>query len=414
SGRSPRAGAPTSEGSPDGRSRGGTVGDQVPVLALEHRLVPLVLQRHAQREEARRALALEPDDLVLRVHGIADERRRAEAGGVLHECDDGVFDDRRERRGADGRQRREQEAVSEAPAEARPLAVLVVVVDRMGVAGHAGEEEEVRIGQGLGRALEPVADLEVLEVALGHQIPQKTSQTAAALGAPKSSSRIRAAKGRPPAYQARCFLSWTSAVRSSREASISAQCRRMIRAFSSRETVRPAKIQGAPRAPRPIMTAAQPVARIMAHASSWLLRSPLPVTGIPTASTTEAMISQGARPENCCERVRGWTVIASTPSLSASRAISTAFTGRSSQPPRILIVRGTRIAFRRVRRISRAASGSRMRAAPWPLATIFATGQPMLRSIASAPPASSRRAASARISGSEPRSCIAIGCSSGR
>ena len=152
----------------------------------------------------------------------------------------------------------------------------------------------------------------------------------------------------------------------------------------------------------------------MARASSWLLTSPLPVTGIPTASTTEAMISQGARPENCCERVRGWTVIASTPSLSASRAISTAFTVRSSQPPRILIVRGTRIAFRRVRRISRAASGSRMRAAPWPLATIFATGQPMLRSIASAPPASSRRAASARISGSEPRSCIAIGCSSGR
>src|SRR5438128_8721226 len=75
----------------------------------------------------------------------------------------------------------------------------------------------------------------------------------------------------------------------------------MIRAFSSRETVRPAKIQGAPRAPRPIMTAAQPVARIMARASSWLLTSPLPVTGIPTASTTEAMISQGARPENCCE-----------------------------------------------------------------------------------------------------------------
>src|SRR5439155_1683300 len=132
------------------------------------------------------------------------------------------------------------------------------------------------------------------------------------------------------------------------------------RAFSSRETVGPAKIQGAPRAPRPIMTAAQPVARIMAHASSWLITSPLPVTGIPTASTTEAMISRGARPENCCERVRGWTVIASTPSLSASRAISTAFTVRSSQPPRILIVRGTRIAFRRVRRISRAASGSRM------------------------------------------------------
>ena len=162
------------------------------------------------------------------------------------------------------------------------------------------------------------------------------------------------------------------------------------------------------------MTAAQPVASIIARASARLRTSPLPITGIATASTTLAMISHGARPLYCCERVRGWTVIASTPSPSAMRAISTAFTVWSSQPPRILIVKSTPIALRIVRNTTAAPSGSRISAEPWPLATIFATGQPMFRSIASAPVASSRRAASARTSGSPPRSWSAIGCSSGR
>src|SRR4029453_419719 len=96
------------------------------------------------------------------------------------------------------------------------------------------------------------------------------------------------------------------------------------------------------------------------------------------------------------------------------RAISTAFTVRSSQPPRILTVQRTPIALRIVRSTTAAPSGSRISAAPWPLATILATGQPMLRSIESAPAASSRRAALASTSESAPRSCIAIGRSSGR
>ena len=162
------------------------------------------------------------------------------------------------------------------------------------------------------------------------------------------------------------------------------------------------------------MTAAQPVAAIIAAASARLRTSPLPTTGIATASTTSVMISHGATPVYCCERVRGWTVIASTPSPSAMRAISTAFTVRSSQPPRILIVKRTAIALRMVRKTTAAPSGSRISAAPWPLDTILATGQPMLRSMASAPAASRRRAASASTSGSAPSSCIAIGCSSGR
>ena len=112
------------------------------------------------------------------------------------------------------------------------------------------------------------------------------------------------------------------------------------------------------------MTSAQPVARCMAPASARLRTSPLPVTGTRTASTTEAMISHGARPVNCCERVRGCTVIPSAPSSSAMRAISTAFSERSSQPPRILTVSGTDTALRMPLMTSAARSGSRMSAEP--------------------------------------------------
>src|SRR5215813_473298 len=106
--------------------------------------------------------------------------------------------------------------------------------------------------------------------------------------------------------------------------------------------------------------------------------------------------------------------MASMPSFSAMRATSTAFRWWSSQPPRILMVNGTWMALRMVRKITAAPRGSRISAAPCPLATILATGQPMLRSMPSAPPASRRRAASARTSGSAPSSCWAMGCSSGR
>ena len=188
----------------------------------------------------------------------------------------------------------------------------------------------------------------------------------------------------------------------------------MTAARSSRATSTPRKTHGRPSAPRPIITAAQPVAAIMAAASAWLSTSPLPVTGTRTAATTSAITSHGARPVYCWLRVRGCTVMPSTPSLSASRAISGAFTLRSSQPPRILIVSGPATALRSVRKMTPARSGSRISAAPWPLATIFATGQPMLRSMPSAPAASSRRAASARRSGSSPSSCMASGRSSGR
>ncbi len=94
----------------------------------------------------------------------------------------------------------------------------------------------------------------------------------------------------------------------------------------------------------------------MRRASAIECTSPLPVTGTETASTTSRMIAHGALPVKRCERVRGCTVIASTPSASAIWATSTAFRCSSSQPPRILTVSGTLTALRSARRISEVAA----------------------------------------------------------
>jgi hypothetical protein len=118
--------------------------------------------------------------------------------------------------------------------------------------------------------------------------------------------------------------------------------------------------------------------------------SPLPVTGTRTASTTSAMIVHGALPVKRWERVRGCTVIASTPSDSAMRATSTAFRCSSSHPPRILMVKGTVMLWRMARRRRAGAGTSRMRAAPLPLPVILGMGQPMLRSTMLAPSSSQR------------------------
>jgi hypothetical protein len=112
---------------------------------------------------------------VLRVDRVTEKHRRPEPGGLLDERDDGMLDERRQGRGADCSQRAEQEAVGQTVTEARVLPVFLVVVNRVVVAGHPGEEEKVCVGQRPRRALETVADLEVLEVALAHQAAQNAS-----------------------------------------------------------------------------------------------------------------------------------------------------------------------------------------------------------------------------------------------
>ena len=161
------------------------------------------------------------------------------------------------------------------------------------------------------------------------------------------------------------------------------------------------------------MTEPQPVSAIMRRASAIERTSPFPVTGMRTAATTSAMISHGALPEWRCARVRGCTVIASTPSASAICATSTALRCSSSHPPRILTVRGTESTARMARRMRAVAATSRMSAAPLPLPVMRGMGQPMLRSTMSAPSPWSFSAARQRRSGSLPSSCMARGRSSG-
>ena len=77
-----------------------------------------------------------------------------------------------------------------------------------------------------------------------------------------------------------------------------------------------------------------------------------------------------------------------------------------SQPLRIFTVTGTETAFTTASTIRAARSGSRMRALPSPLFTIFGIGQPMLMSRKSAPDSSSAKAAASAITeGSFPKIC---------
>ena len=85
-----------------------------------------------------------------------------------------------------------------------------------------------------------------------------------------------------------------------------------------------------------------------------------------------------------------------------------------STPPglsdaRSLTVTGSPDPSRAARATATAVSGSRIRAAPAPVFITLGTGQPMLRSIRSAPRAATVAAAERITSGSEPKSWIATG-----
>ena len=82
------------------------------------------------------------------------------------------------------------------------------------------------------------------------------------------------------------------------------------------------------------------------------------------------------------------------------------------EPGRSFTVTGSPLPSDAARAIATALSASSSRAAPAPVLQTFLTGQPMLRSIRSAP-ASAVAAASASRPGSWPNSWIETGCSSG-
>ena len=127
------------------------------------------------------------------------------------------------------------------------------------------------------------------------------------------------------------------------------------------------------------------------------------------------MVDQSACPPYICTRVRPWTVMPATPTLSSSTASSGALMLPLSQPRRIFTVTGTFTALTTASAMRAAFSGSRISAEPSPLLTTLPTGQPMLMSRMSAPLASMAIcAASAMQTGSLPKIWACIGCSPGK
>ena len=165
------------------------------------------------------------------------------------------------------------------------------------------------------------------------------------------------------------------------------------------------KAQGLPSAPRPIITASQPVSACMRRASAWFWTSPLPITGMRTACFTAATMFQSAWPPNPWAQVRPWTTTAAAPASSAMTANCGAVRLAASQPLRNLTVTGRRVCAHTARMIAAARSGSFIRATPAPFFTTLRTGQPMFRSIRSTGRVSTRAAARPMASGSAPNSC---------
>ena len=175
------------------------------------------------------------------------------------------------------------------------------------------------------------------------------------------------------------------------------------------------KIHGLVMAARPIMrpeTAAR-CQRCTAAAAESI--SPLPITGMRTASATEAMTSQSACPEYPWARVRPCTVRRQIPASSRRRALSGALTDCSSQPVRIFAVTGSGETARTTAEAMAARRvPSRRREDPPFLQTTLLTGQPKLRSMKSGCFQSTTEVAPrASCSGSPPKSWTPRGCSSG-
>ena len=112
---------------------------------------------------------------------------------------------------------------------------------------------------------------------------------------------------KPLRYQATCLRKSVQPCRSPCSAESSSACRCMIAATSrsvgSARRLSPANAaarspnsHGRPRQPRPMTTPAAPVSAIMRSASSASQMSPLPSTGMSTASTSRAIGAQSAVP----------------------------------------------------------------------------------------------------------------------
>ena len=163
--------------------------------------------------------------------------------------------------------------------------------------------------------------------------------------------------------------------------------------------------QGSPSAARAIITPSQPVSRIMVRASSAVWMSPLPSTGIFTASFTFRMMLRSMPGVYICSRVRAWTATSTAPACSQALAHSTAVMWSASQPLRILTVTGREVFCTTCSTILPQTSGSSISLLPAPPDTILGAGQPMLMSRKSNRYCSMAAAACPMISGTSPKIC---------
>src|SRR5438477_6266498 len=121
----------------------------------------------------------------------------------------------------------------------------------------------------------------------------------------------------------------------------------------------------------------------MATTSAAVVMSPLPITGMSSASTTRAISSQFAAPENIWVRVRACSVRAWAPASRQRRATETGSRWVSSQPLRIFTVTGRCVAVRTARMICCTSPRSFKHPDPPLFLTTFLTGQPKLMSMKS-------------------------------
>ena len=165
------------------------------------------------------------------------------------------------------------------------------------------------------------------------------------------------------------------------------------------------KSQGSPRAPRAIITPSQPVSASMVSASSGLLMSPLPSTGMCTACFTARMMERSMPGVYICSLVRAWTATRAAPACSQALAHSTAVTWSASQPLRILTVTGRLVWAFTWATISPHSSGWSISLLPAPPDTILGAGQPMLMSRKSKSYSSRAAAAWPMMEGTSPKIC---------
>jgi hypothetical protein len=164
---------------------------------------------------------------------------------------------------------------------------------------------------------------------------------------------------------------------------------------------------------RPTMIPAAFVTRCMRTTSSGALMSPLPITGMSSASTTAAISSQRACPVYICVRVRACSVNAFAPASCMRSAIPTGSRVSSLQPERVFTVTGRCVAPTTARMMRCTSSRSLRQPDPPFRFTTFLTGQPKLMSTNSGWKTSvTSAAASAMAAGSAPKICTPIGRSS--